>query len=128
MRPQRLGWLVSPIRRVLFRLLRPFLLALASEQRRLGDGQQGIQGRVDELERRQSAAGDVLDDVAPHLTEVERRQREFERRLAVLEATQEAMDARAQSAAAVSWDREAIARRLAALEDALADDEGREAG
>jgi hypothetical protein len=128
MRPQRFGWLVRPIRRVLFRLLRPFLLALAREQEGLADGLRGLDPRLADLERGQRVAGDALDGIAPHLTEVERRQREFERRLAVLEDAREAMDARAQSASSVAWDREAIARRLAALEDALAEDARRRSG
>jgi len=77
--------------------------------------------RLAELERRQEATTAFLRDAEPQLVELERRDRVFENRIAQLELAEDARDARAQSAAAIAWDREAVIRRLAALEDALAD-------
>lgn len=75
MQPQRMGWLVRPLRRLLFRVLRPYFVILLR----------------------------AAEDPA------------LEQRVASLEA-------RTRAASAVIWDREAVVRRLAAIEDALAEE------
>jgi len=143
MKPKRWGWAVRPLRRLLFRVLRPYFEAFLAEQDRLEHAVQGTNARVDSLERPPVDAGlstrierlessfDTLsrvvarpdaasDSVGHELVVLKEELARFEQRVVALELEHESIDARTSSIAALEWDRQAVVSRLSAIEDALA--------
>jgi hypothetical protein len=143
MKPKRFGWIVRPVRRSLFRLLRPYFDAFLAEQGRLEHAIHGTNVRVDALAPPSPDAGlaarlerldasvdtlspiagrpGALPDSAGHeLAVIKEELARLEQRVLALELKHESVDARTKTIAALEWDRQAVVSRLTALEDALA--------
>lgn len=97
--------------REMTRLMRPVLNALLT---RLDDREVAIIRRIDGL--------------GSHLQGIEEKIGSIERRVQVLADNQRVIDERVSSVAAQAWDRQAVVRRLAALEDALIEGESQQPG
>lgn len=139
MRPERLGFLVRPIRRLVYRLLRPYLLVLlrianqgGAAAQLLGasepDAARLVVGRVRELDAQQRALAESVADLTTQVAAVDQRLELIAERLARFEESHEQLDAKLRSISALAWDREAVVRRLATIEDLLARELPRSSG
>jgi hypothetical protein len=129
MKPKRFGWLVRPLRRLVFRLLRPYFDAFLAEQGRLEHTIHGTSVRVAALARPPADAdlaaridrldasvetlsrvagqsgGALSDSVSQELAMIKEELGRLEQRTMALELKHESIEARTSSIAALEWDR-----------------------
>jgi DNA repair ATPase RecN len=118
MRPERMGFVVRPLRRLVYRLLRPYLLVLLRIAN--AGGAENEPATFRQLDIQQRAIAESVGDMTTQLAAVQQRLELIAERLARYQERQEEIDAKLRSISALTWDREAVVRRLAMLEDLLA--------
>jgi hypothetical protein len=94
MRPERFGWAIRPLRRVLWRLLRPFMLLIARRLQELSDAIEYGHGDPSRLEARFAEHERRLAD---RLVEAQRRIVELEAGVVALHGEQHLQEAQLQA-------------------------------